>query len=401
MGQILTDEAIILYDPIQTIFDVFSTGGDKTQRQNLISGEYEPDRTLFPVSFTPTLKVTDENLGLKGEERIAYCVTQWYLISASGASTVIDPSDPPDGYEIDTDGYTLIVSKNVPAGTIQRLQVVVTYPNVDTGQLTFNKDIVLSTSALVDFIPSLELNIPLLYTVNPFHIDPASPQQTVQATFRVNTTDMSTDANIVYVWEKMDGSTYRAIRNTDIEVVSIPTRTVNINGVPTTCQYRTMVLDLLCIGKAKYRCTAYHAQYNEAQFITSEVFTFDRKLYGARPQMAITSGKFLKGNVTESVAEAWILVNSNRRDNMLDYYRCMWTFYLLYGSQKQNTTVLGWGDSISFPRSLSGTDRTKKPTVDAEFFELSEYQPVYEDDGTTLVTEDDGTTLVIGQVTNS
>ena len=88
MKQILTEEAVILYDPIETTFDVTPIGGSLVQRQNTITGEYSPDRGITPMVLSPELQVIDHNIteGSKVIDGTALMTVLWYQVTASGGT---------------------------------------------------------------------------------------------------------------------------------------------------------------------------------------------------------------------------------------------------------------------------------------------------------------------------
>ena len=395
MNQILTDEAVIINEPIQTTFDVLVRGGSLTQQQDMITSLFDPDRQRFPIILEPTLLVTDPNTGRTGVEEIGLCLVNWYTVAANGTKTEITSQDTQnDDYA--KDGKALVVHANIPAGQLQGLYVEVQYPNAALGNnLKFERKLTLSTSAMTSFDPMLSLDVPNLVTVNPFHMG-ETVTRTITASFFAGKQDISTHAKVVYEWEILDGNAYRAITETDVEVDSVSTRSVTINGTATTVHYRTIVLRLECIKSCKIRCTAYHADISGSQFRRSVTFTVDRKMYGARPQVRVVRGKHLKGDVTESEAEFSVLVNSNLINNPMDFFNVHWKFYRLSGTSRQNETDLGWGQSATAARSLSGTDKTKKPTFEGEIFSLGEYA-LLEDDNGDPIEDDNSTDLVIGQ----
>lgn len=263
MSQILSDEAVILYEPIQTTFDVHVIGGSITQQQDMFTGQYDPDRSRFPIMLVPSLLVTDPNTGRKGVEDIDLCLVNWYLVAANGTETEITSTDAiNDDYAID--GKSLVIHANIAAGQVQSVAVQVQYPNASLGNnMKFRRKFTLSTSAMASFDPMLSLDIPNLATVNPLHLGDAVTR-TVTASFFAGKQDISTHAKVVYVWEIWGGSAYRAITAEDVEVDSVSTRSVVIGGVATTVQYRTIVLRLECIKQLKIRCTAYHADIDAA-----------------------------------------------------------------------------------------------------------------------------------------
>ena len=132
MSQILTDEAVILYEPIQTTFDVLVRGGALTQQQDMITSQYDPDRSRFPIMLEPTLMVTDPNTGRTGVEDIGLCLVNWYMVAADGTETEITSTDTVnDDYA--KDGKALVIHANIPAGQVQAVAVKVQYPNAALG----------------------------------------------------------------------------------------------------------------------------------------------------------------------------------------------------------------------------------------------------------------------------
>lgn len=395
MSQILSDEAVILYEPIQTTFDVLVRGGSLTQQQDMITGQYDPDRSRFPILLEPTLLVTDPNTGRKGVEDIGLCLVNWYLVAANGTETEITSTDTVnDDYAIV--GKGLLIQANIAAGQVQSVAIQVQYPNASLGNnMKFRRKFTLSTSAMASFDPMLTLDVPNLVTVNPFHMGD-TVTRTVTASFLAGKQDISTHAKMVYVWEILDGSNYRAITAEDVEVDSVSSRSVVIGGVATTVQYRTIVLRLECIKQCKIRCTAYHADIDDAQFRQSVTFTVDRKLYGARPMIKVTKGKHVKGDTLESEAEFSLAVNSNLVDNPMDFFCVRWKFFRLAGTSRQNEVDMGWGPSAVATRAMIGTDKTKKPTFEGQAYSLGEFA-LLEDENGDIIEDDDSTDLVIGQ----
>ena len=83
MAQIITEEAVILYDPIETVFDVQPIGGMLGQRQNTITGEYSPDRSVTPMVLSPSLQVIDPNIteGSQSSDETERMTIAWYIVT--------------------------------------------------------------------------------------------------------------------------------------------------------------------------------------------------------------------------------------------------------------------------------------------------------------------------------
>lgn len=385
----ITDEAIIIYDALNTAFDVKMIGGGLTQRKNTITGEFTVDRDICPLALCPDLQVTDPNMDDVTTDQTQMLTVNWYLVTISGnavTETEIISRDNSDPYYLS--GKNLMVQANVEAGSNVVLRVRAAFVNPHTNeQIRFEKDFVLSTEPYVEFNPALEVNIPNLSIISPFHlIDEGGASdnylRTVQAKFFAGEVDISTNARMVYVWEKKSGANYRAISATDVEVVSV-------SG-------REMVLDLRCVGREKYRLTAYHSDFSQSENRREAYFTVNREMSGYRFDTQMR-GKYLKRDTRESECQIMVHVNSNLLENPQDYFTFAWSFYLQNGTAKEGTSFLGFGTSAKADRSKSGYNKSKMPTFECEMRPLSEYQLMTDDNGEPIVDDDDGE-YIIGQI---
>ena len=386
---IQTNEAIIIYDALNTTFDVQMLGGGLTQRKNTFSGEFTVDRTICPMALCPTLLVTDPNMDNVTTDQTQMLVVRWYLVTSSGGTvteTEITSRDIVDNYYLT--GKDLIVQANVEPGNSVVLRVKASYVNRHTSEtMMFEKDLVLSATTYVEYNPKLEVNIPTYSIVSPFKIideggNDDNYLRNVQAKFFAGSVDISSNGRLLFIWEKKDGANYRAIAATDVEVVSI-------SG-------RNMVLDLRCIGRVKYRVTAYHQDFDQSENRRTVYFTVNRQMSGHTVRTEVTRGKYLKKSTLESEVEAVVTVNSHTLDNPSDYFTFAWTFYRQNGTAVEGTTFLGFGPKAVAGRNLSGYDKTKRPTFQMECKPLSEYQLLTDENDQPIVDENDE--YVIGQL---
>lgn len=374
---ILTDESSIIYEPLITLFEVDIVGGSLTQRQNTMTGEYEPDRSLFPVALRPRLQVTDPNIvdGQQTSDRTSSLSVNWYTVS-NGTETAISATT--GDYAVS--GKDLVISANVTAGSVVHLRCRAQFVNPNTNDvMRFVKDFTLSTETYIAFNPAVSVDLPNYSVISPFKLT-TGQQRTVTARLLAGGTDISTDSHARFLWEKLDAGAFRSIAATDVEVASV-------SG-------RTMVLNLECVGHVTYRLTAWHTDYTQER--RSVVMTLHRQLSGYSLDMRIVSGKLLMNNVTESAAEAVVRVNSNEINNPLNFFRFHWTFYLQPYRQAEVSHCLGYGVSAVAPRSLSGYDKTRTPTFRLEYQPLTEYQLLTDDNGEPVT--DDNDELVVGQL---
>lgn len=374
---ILTDEGNIIYEPLITLFEVDIVGGSPTQRQNTMTNEYEPDRSLFPVALKPRLQVTDHNIteGQQTADRTSSLSVNWYTVSNDTETPITATTG---NYAVS--GKNLIISANVTAGSVVHLRLRAQFVNPNTNDVIhFVEDYTLSTETYIAFNPAVSINLPNYSVISPFKLT-AGQQRVVTARLMAGGTDISTDTHARFLWEKMEAGAFRAITATDVEVASI-------NG-------RTMVLNLECVGHVTYRLTGWHTDY--AQERRSVVMTLHRQLSGYSVDMRIFSGKLLMTNITESAAEAIVRVNSNEINNPLDFFRFHWRFFRQPYRQAEGYNCLGYGVRAIAPRSLSGYDKTRIPTFQMEYQPLTEYQLLTDDNGDPIT--DDNDELVIGQL---
>ena len=380
---IANDEVVIIYDQLSTAFDVQVQGGMLRQKKESVTGEFTVDRTLCPLSLCPTLYVTDPNVGDTTTDQTSMLVVNWYLVTSSGGteteSAITTTSDSASYYR---SGKNLIVQANVQPGNDVVIRAKATYVNPHTLEtLAFRRDFVLTTESYVGYNPGIEVNIPHYTIVSPFKLNSNNYLRTVTATLFSGTRDISSNAKAVFVWEKKVGSSYRAIASTDVDVASV-------SG-------RNMVLNLACISLEKYRVTAYHSDYAQSENRRSYLFTVRRQMDGFSMVCRVTSGKYLRQDTPQSQAEALLTVNSNVVDNPLDYFHIRWWHYLQSGISKLNRTFLNYGTSAVAGRSLSGYDRTKRPTFEMEYVPLTEYRTLADDNGETII--DENGEIVVGQ----
>lgn len=391
MAQVLTEEAIILYDPIKTIFDVQPVGGSLKQRQNITDGEYSPDRSVTPMVLPPSLQVTDPNIteGSQTSDQTEAMTVTWYVVTMENGSeteteitSVYDP-EAQNHADYEKYGKGLMVNVNVPAGDTVLLRIKAGYVNQNTNEtLKFDRDFMLKTDPYVEFNPAIEVNIPNYTIVNPFKLTVANRNLAVTAKFFAGSLDISSNPKVTFLWEKLEGTTYRAITATDVEVVSVDRNVMTINQD--------------CVGRCKYRVTAWHTDYSAAENRRSYLMTLNRQMSGVTPKLRITRGKFLKTNVKETEAELVVSVNSQEISNPEDFFRAKWAVYKQSGNAQQNRVELGWNKKVVADRSITGYDKTKVPTFEMTAYSLSEYRLLHDANGNPLC--DANGNYIVGQV---
>lgn len=93
-----TASAYILYQPLSVSLFMDEVGGSSTQRKNNVNGEFDPDRTLFPLILRPRLIIKDPDHVLQdGDQTSSLIDTRWYIGSNESGTRITK----------DTSGFTL------------------------------------------------------------------------------------------------------------------------------------------------------------------------------------------------------------------------------------------------------------------------------------------------------
>lgn len=350
-----TDNATIIYDPIKTAFNVIITGGTFSQRQETLSGDYDIDRTLVPLVLKPSLFVSDPNDGTSSDKTKRLINVRWYNdVAPNEAKRIANGSD----FTVSSDGV-LTINKNVPGAQTLNVYMSADYYDVnrqETHHFTWSKSS--TTGTYTEFSPHLQIDVPNDVTINPFTVSD-NPLRTITAKLMNGENELT--GNVTYQWFVLSGTSY----------VPVTTDYVFCHSVAGG----SLVVDLTCIGSAKFKIVAYHNNFNSDQFKRSEIFQIKRVYQGWDFTEKITAGKYLRSDTANIIATATITTKQlGVLSDPLKYFAIR--HYFFFAGQQDKKIEVGKLDIATLPRDIAGTDRKSSPIVGANVFPLTERRPI-------------------------
>ena len=340
-----TATAYIIYDPLNLTFSMVEVGGSAVQRKDAVSGAFDPDRSLFPFILRPNLQVQDPNhILIDGDHTDKLIDCRWYI----GAD------DTGERIWADTPGLNpgeygeLIVTRNVEPSTPLNLYFTCAYMDSRTKN-TFRK----SASVVLSSVLAVESNLSL--TIDAASKMPVSPFKThrnriITATFR-NGTDDVPDNEAVYVWRVLDASTrmMRDITEDDLFYVS---------GQGT----RVLTVDRRFIDKELIEVVATLAAL-PSKSVSAHTKMF--RWYGMwDDEVHIVRGKFIRTDTKEIEVKAYVNTPRGQVPSPADFFDIK---HVRTGIAKDSyQEVLGYGETVTVPRSSVGSDPNMRPVFGIE-----------------------------------
>lgn len=340
-----TATAYIVYDPLVLTFSILEIGGSPVQRKDAVSGSFDPDRTLFPFVLRPQLSVQDPNHILEdGDHTDKLMDCRWYMGSDDTGTRIYKDTS---GFSLGDNGE-LTVTRNVEPSAPLNLFFSCAYIDARTKN-TFRKSmgVTLSSVLATELNLGIEIDAANKMPVSPFK---THHHRTITATFR-NGTDAVPDNHAVYLWRVQDAATraMRAITEDDLFYVS---------GQGT----KSIVIDRRFIDKEIIEVVAYH---KTAPTRTVSARTKAFRWYGQWDEdVRITRGKYVRPDTREIEATAYIATPKGMVDAPADYYDITHVRTgLLAGSFQE---VIGYGETVTVPRSSIGSDPSARPVFGIE-----------------------------------
>lgn len=321
-----TASAYILYQPLSVSLSLEVAGGSLNQNRNGLTGEYEPDRSLFPLVLRPRLMITDpDGLLDQGDHSSDLVDTRWYIGSDESGEMITSQTD---GFTLGTYG-TLTVKRNVAPDQPVNLFFSCAFIDPRTGK-TFRKTCVttLSSVSSVQFNLSLEIDAALKMAVSPFR---NNQTRKITATMH-NGSDIVADTDAVYLWQVRDGASFRSITADDLFYVS---------GQNT----KTLTIDRRFIDKETIRVMAYHKSHQEQKlYAQTRVFRW----YGQWDEReTIERGRFIRPDTSEIEVRAVIDTPKGQVTSPADYYDI--THIKTTNEAGARQDVIGYGERVVLP----------------------------------------------------
>lgn len=340
-----TTSGYILFNPLSVALFLDEIGGSTSQRKSNVSGEFDPDRTLFPLVLRPRLVVKDPDHVLNdGEHTINLIDTRWYIGSSENGTRITKDTE---GLSIGENGE-LSVSRNVEPAVPLNLFFTCGYIDTRTKK-TFRKTylVTLTTTQATELNLSIEIDAARKMPVSPFK---NQTNRVITATFR-NGQETIADNKAVYLWKVQDkiSKQLRTITADDLFYVS---------GQGT----KSITIDRRFIDKELIQVEAYHVA-DPGRIVHAHTKIF--RWYGQWDErVAITRGKFIRPDTREIEVVAIVDTPRGQVTDPADYYDITHIFTTNEAGAPER--VIGYGERVVVPASIAGKDPNVIPVFGVE-----------------------------------
>ena len=336
-----TATAYVISQPLSVAIFMDIIGGGLEQMKDT-DGNFEPDRTLFPLILRPRLMLKDPNHILAdGDHTTGLVDTRWYIGTDENGTRITD-STP--GFSIGSYGE-LTVSRNVDPTA--PLELYFTCGFIDpSGQRTIRKSHLLTLTSVQNVELNLSVSIDAAdkMAISPFK---THANRTITATF-MNGDKTVPDSKAVYDWKVLDQTTltFRKIGTDDPWYIS---------GQGT----KSIVIDRRYIDREVIRVEAHHTSApTKTVWAQTKAFRF----YGQWDEkVSVTRGKFVHADTKEIEARASVDTPRGQVADPANYFDI--THIFTTNEKNAPERVIGYGESATVPAGTAG----KNPAVLAVF----------------------------------
>ncbi len=340
-----TASAYVVYDPLSVSLGMEAKGGSMSQRKDAASGEWDPDRTLFPLQLKPRLIVKDPNhVMADGDYSDKLIDARWYL---GTDETGVMITRTTTGY-MPGDYGELTVGANIEPDNVQSLYFSCAFIDPRT-QKTFRYKWTGSLSCVKSENWALQLEIDCARKM------PLSPMKThanrtITATLRNGGEEMK-ENEVTWSWRVKDSvkHTMRAITADDIWYVS---------GLGT----RALTIDRRMIDKELIELVA-SPKADPTRSVSVHFKAF--RWYGQWDEReVITRGKFVRRDTREIEIKAIVDTPKGEAKNPTDYWDI--THYFMTNEKGSIPRVVGYGETVVLPATIAGRDPNVVPVFGVE-----------------------------------
>ena len=343
-----TASAYILYQPLNIVLSMDMLGGSLSQRQDMLSGDFDPDRSITPLVLAPHLEVKDpDGILAEGDHSSDLIDCRWYLAS--------DDSDETKRITSSTSGFVLgqngrlTVRRNAEEYAPIHLFFSGAFIDPRT-QNTYRKQLqlTLTTSQSVDLNLSLELDVAAKMPISPFK---NFGTRVITATLRNGEDIVPIDGvNAFCRWDRWnkDAGTWDSLSTKDIFVDAITENSITI--------------DRRYIDREILGCYVWHElDRNHPLYKRVKMYRW----YGQwDDRNVITRGKFVRPDTSEFEVVAVIDTPKGQVTSPEEYFDI--THVFTTNEKGASQTVIGYGETVVVPASIAGKDPNVIPVFGIE-----------------------------------
>lgn len=347
-----TYDAFIMYDPLSMSFSILELGGTLDQKKDKLTGLFSPDRTVTSLILRPQLKILDpEGILTSKTQSMDFTSSlfnhRWFVNEERILSTT-------PGYTLGNNGE-LVVAVNAEPGTPINLKYCWNFTDARTHKVFGGEQVIsLVSVAVSDLNLSLKIDAALALPISPFK---NLTTRVINATFRNGETDIA-DSDAHYEWQVQipsgDSKVFRAITTDDIFYVS---------GQGT----KSLTIDRRFIDKELIMLEAYHvAEPTYKEYSRTKLY----RDYGLwEDKMNFLTGRYIRYTTKSVEIQTTIETPKGNIANPSNYFSIEY-FYKTTAVGDVFKSV-GYGETLSMPRSRIGYDPNIKPIWGIEVKPLS------------------------------
>ena len=379
-------------DPLSLTAGIQVLSGNPLQSYNKDTDEYEDDRALVPLIIMPWVSVADpHNIMPKGLATLT-SVTYYNGTPSTGAQITTG-----NGYVISDKGTpvgSLKIKKNLPVNSPMEIYAVFLFTDLRTNQsVSVERSISLRTTFYDSRNYSVKIDQPKGFTIDPTRTTKAGDGSwpVVLNAQMYSGKDLIPDSNVAYFWYVLDGSSYRLIDNTELDLWMNTDR--NANGT----WPKQITIDARLFKNATIRCMAAYysgtvptSPSNEPiQATTTIKVQLPPTAYG---RMIITKGlPVIAGQSNPIEAKCEVYDNAGIIANPSQYYRITW--YKAAQTLGATPVEIGYGDTLTTTPQELGITATAGYNIFPKVDELREFNVLTDSDG-AILTDLDGAILI-------
>lgn len=342
--------------------DIQIVKGNLIQTFSRDSGEYEADRSVYPLVIMPFVNVTDPD-GVMTNGAQAVTGVEWFIGTPDSGTKIATGG----GYEISASGepvYSLKITKNIQVDNALEIYARYTFTDKRVNRsVTVIRSVILRTTYFESTNFSLKIDKSNIINIDPIRCNKSGGQWPVQINAQMYSgTNTLNDANVKYFYYVKDGAVIRPLLSTDSYVMS-GFGTKNVTFDASKINILDVVIRSRYYGSGEAIPTA--PSDDNLRVSTTIMVKLPKSI---EAKMVIEKGVYIKPGVSTDVQarfEAYDKVGLITTPS--DYYNITW--YAKLSTEGSIPQVIGYGERISTTSAALGITTTVSASLYPEYEE--------------------------------
>jgi hypothetical protein len=326
----------INYVPLNEAFSLTVESGSLLQVHSADTGEFFPDRQITPLVIVPRFEIHDESGVIAvGDKTGDLTDVRWYENKELSANMITTGTN----YVTGTNGK-LTVKKNVAYLSSVILIFTANYYDIRTGNvLRVHESVTLSTTSLLEYPVTLDLDHPASWTFNPVT---DSGLRSITARVRLAGQTVAPEQE-KYWWYRIENNNTVAISDDDLFYES------GQNTGTLTIDPRYVDGSVRLVVKADYIAPGETAPANPTAKAMSNEIVINRSYGKFDYDWFVHGGGQVSAGTNEAKAEGYVTIGGNVYPNPATKFTLKWELKSqVYGAAWR---VIGYGEQVTIPKS--------------------------------------------------